>query len=320
MSELLKIDYRAMSPYVRYVHEVELPAGSRFPERYIYDYEFIYVLKGSGTIRIEDRSYSMRGGDLLHIRPHLANEMVVGEEAPMVCSAVHFDYVFLGEGMDFSPYSVYLGRKGEGTESGEESWLGHRPTVELAEIEIPEKMQPSSVQPFFEIFRELRLHFEDPRTDSRLWLKACMLKLIGLIHRELMTKEGVRIGHSHADLVLEAISYMEESYPEPIGVGLLAKRAALTPKYFGTIFRQATGQSVAEYLLRLRMEEAKRLLRQRRFTVQEVGEKVGIGDLYYFSKLFKRVEGISPKKYVDSVSWLERIDTAAFGAEPSAKR
>jgi AraC-like DNA-binding protein len=307
ISELLRVDFRTISPYVRFVHEVELPAGIHMPERYIYDHEFIFVLKGSGTIRIEDRTYSMRGGDLLHIRPHLANEMFVGDDMPMQCFAVHFDYVFLGEGLDFSPYSVYLGRKGEDAESDSEKWLGQRPVVEISEMDIPEKLQPSAVQPFYEAFRELCLRFEESRMDSWLWLKAGMLRLIGLIHSELMTKEGVRIDHSHADLVLEAIAYIEENYAERINSGLLAGMASLTPKYFGTIFRQATGQSIAEYLLRFRMEEAKRLLRQKKLNVQQVAEQVGIGDLYYFSKLFKRMEGIPPKRYADSVYWLSQI-------------
>jgi AraC-like DNA-binding protein len=215
---------------------------------------------------------------------------------------VHFDYVFLGEGFEFSPYSVYLGRK-EGAEAGGESRLGERPAVEPAEMTIPEKMTPEDVPSFYDVFRELRMRFEEARSDSRLWLKSAMLRLLALIQRELVTKEGVRIGHAHADLVLDAIAYMEEHYAERIGTAFLAKRAALTPKYFGTIFRQATGRSASEYLLRLRMEEAKRLLGQRKFTVQEVAERVGIGDLYYFSKLFKRMEGIPPKKYADSVSW-----------------
>ncbi|MEC0229960.1 helix-turn-helix domain-containing protein [Paenibacillus alba] len=306
MSEILRVDYRMLSPYVRYVHEVELPAGSRLPKRHIYDYEFIYVLKGSGTIWIEERSYAIRSGDLVHIRPHLVNEMLIADEAPMLCFAVHFDYVFLGEGLEFSPYSVYLGRKTEGAESTGESWLGNRPTVVLAEMEIPEKMQPLAAQQFYEVFRELRHCFEESRTDAPLRLKTLLLQLIGLIHSELMSKEGVRIGHSHADLVLDAITYMEAHFTERISSGLLAKRAALTPKYFGTIFRQATGQSVADYLLRLRMEDAKRLLRLRKYSVQEIAEIIGIGDLYYFSKLFKRVEGIPPKRYADSISWLER--------------
>jgi len=304
MSEHSRVDYRTISPYVRYVHEVELAAGTRMPERVIYDHEFIYVVKGSGTIRVENRVHTVRGGDLAYIRPHLANEMTIDEGMPMQCFAVHFDYVFLGEGMDFSPYSVYLGQHGDGGGPGENKWLGQRPTVEVADLDIPEKLKPSAVQSFYETFRELRLRYEESRRDSWIWLKAGMLRLIGLIHGELTTREGVRIDHSHADLVLEAIAYLEERFAERINAGLLAKRASLTPKYFGTIFRQATGQSISDYLLRLRMDEAKRLLRSRKYSVQQVAEKVGIGDLYYFSKLFKRAEGISPKRYGDSVSWL----------------
>lgn len=306
MNEPLRLDSRQLSPYVRYVHEVVIPAGSYMPERHIFDYELIFVIKGGGTIRIENRIHSLQGGDLLYIRPHLANDMKVSAEAALHCFAVHFDYVFLGEGLDFSPYSVYLGRREEGREDAGESWLGQRPAAEPADIDIPEKMRVSAVQSFYDVFRQLCDHFENPGAASGLWLKSVMLQLIGLVHQELMTKEGIRIGHPHAAAALDAIAYMEEHYAEPIRASQLAKRASLSPKYFGTIFKEATGHSVAQYLLGLRMERAKKLLHQRKYTVREVADLVGIGDIYYFSKLFKRAEGISPKRYADSVSWLDR--------------
>lgn len=60
MSEQPRLDYRTLSPYVRYVHEVEIPPGSHLPERHIYDYEFIYVVKGDCKLRIEDRTHELK--------------------------------------------------------------------------------------------------------------------------------------------------------------------------------------------------------------------------------------------------------------------
>lgn len=303
MVNAYRVDYRTLSPYVRFVHEVVIPPGAHNPERYIYDHEFIYVVKGSGSLRIEEKTYVMNPGDLLYIRPQRANEMFVSDDEPMHCFAVHFDYVFLGESADFSPYGVYLDRKTDEA-SPDANWLLARPDAELIDMVIPERMTPVRVHQFFEAFRELNARFQDTRTNAQIGLKSSMLNLIGLIDQELTTEEGIWIGHSHADVMLDAIHYMKQNYIGKINLPTLAARAMLSPKYFGTLFKQATGQSVAQYVLHLRLEEAKRLLRENTLTVEQIAERVGIGDLFYFSKLFKKAEGLSPKRYADSLKWL----------------
>lgn len=294
-----RIDYRLLSPYVRYVHEVVIPAGARIADRHIYDYEFIFVVRGEGRLRLGERAHAMKGGDLFYIRPHLSNAMEITGTQPMDCFAVHFDYMYLGEGHEFSPYAVYLG---QGAEEGT-GRLRDRPAVEPSELDVPEAIAVGDVKGFYETFKELNACFGRAGVGAGLRLKSVMLRLLGLVYEELMTREGVRIGHPHADAVLEAIQYMEAHYAERIDAQLLAGRAGFTPKYFGTLFKQATGTAVSAYLLRLRMEQAKRLLAQRKLSVEEVGASVGIEDLYYFSKLFKKTEGMSPSRYASSIAW-----------------
>ncbi|MCC3371488.1 AraC family transcriptional regulator [Cohnella sp. REN36] len=294
-----KIDHRLLSPYVRYVHEVEIAAGTRSQDRQIYDCEFIFVVRGEGRLRIGDRMHEMKPGGLYYIRPHVTNAMEVTGTLPMDCFAVHFDYMYLGDGHEFSPYAVYLG---QGIEEGI-GRLPERPSVEPSEFEVPAAMLASDVKSFYEAFKQLNDAFRLNGVGGRLQLKSAMLRLLSLVYEELMTREGVRIGHPHAGMALDAIRYMEEHYAERLDTTRLAARALLTPKYFGTLFKQATGTTVSAYLQRLRIERAKPLLAERKLSVEEVGVRVGIEDLYYFSKLFKKVEGMSPTRYAASVAW-----------------
>lgn len=303
MASTYRVDFKRLSPYVRYIHEVLVAPGSHLAERYIYDHEFIFIVSGTGWLKIESATYTMEAGVLLYIRPHHLNEMFVSENGPMQCFAVHFDYMFLGEATDFSP-SVYLGRK-QGETLPDVNWLRARPTAEVQDWDIPEFMRPSRTTAFHEAFKELTEHYQESRADSHLWLKSSMLRLLGLVYIELTTKEGIRIESPHAGLMTEAVRFMRQNYKDKLDVPLLAARANLSPKYFGTLFKQATGQTVTQYLLSLRMEEAKRLLRSNERTVKEIAEEVGIPDLFYFSKLFKKSEGLSPKKFAQSIIPLE---------------
>ena len=72
--------------------------------------------------------------------------------------------------------------------------------------------------------------------------------------------------------------------------------------YMNRIFKRVTGQTIFQYLTAVRMEHAKRLIAQTTMHTGMIGQKVGYPDEYYFSKVFKRNVGMSPRAYADSLS------------------
>ncbi|MNN48651.1 HTH-type transcriptional activator Btr [compost metagenome] len=78
---------------------------------------------------------------------------------------------------------------------------------------------------------------------------------------------------------------------------MLASNLGLNRKYLSTIFKQATGMPPRQYLLRYRMERACGLLKKGNYTISEVAGSVGYQDALLFSKMFKKMIGISPKNY-----------------------
>lgn len=71
----------------------------------------------------------------------------------------------------------------------------------------------------------------------------------------------------------------------------------LNPKYLGELFKKETGMYFQEYLAGYRLDLAKEMLLDVRLRVGEVGEQVGYQDAKYFSKLFKKYVGVTPKQY-----------------------
>lgn len=80
-------------------------------------------------------------------------------------------------------------------------------------------------------------------------------------------------------------------------VAQLARKVYITPNYLSSIFRKEMGQTISQFILNARMEMAKWLLTNRRLTRSDVAQRVGVGDVNYFSKLFKKFTGISPSDY-----------------------
>jgi len=91
-------------------------------------------------------------------------------------------------------------------------------------------------------------------------------------------------------------SYILEHIAEDINLDKAAKISNISRCYFSTVFKKQTGESFTDYVNRIRMEKARELLLTLDLKTYEIAEKVGIPDEAYFSKLFKKFNGISPSK------------------------
>jgi YesN/AraC family two-component response regulator len=92
---------------------------------------------------------------------------------------------------------------------------------------------------------------------------------------------------------------MEEHFTEAITMNRVAEQHYLNSSYFSKIFHEETGETFSKYLIGLRMEKAKNLLKDSTLKIYEVAEQVGYHDFRHFVKLFKAQEGITPAQFRD---------------------
>lgn len=102
--------------------------------------------------------------------------------------------------------------------------------------------------------------------------------------------EGKRVRHHYVRRVQDHIRAL---YMQPLRVEMIAEQMNLDRRYLSRIFKQRTGQTIQEYLISVRMEEAQKRLEEG-FSVEETARLCGYDDPSNFSKMFKRRFGISP--------------------------
>lgn len=126
--------------------------------------------------------------------------------------------------------------------------------------------------------------------EIEAWLKSICREAISYIseQRNDLTKMQVR----------SVTEYIDEHYAdENLTVDDLCRHVHLSRSYFSTVFKQHKEQTIMEYVTRVRIEKAKDLLQHTALKAYEVGAKIGYSDPQYFSVLFKKNTGTSPKEY-----------------------
>ncbi len=101
----------------------------------------------------------------------------------------------------------------------------------------------------------------------------------------------------HADAIYKSIQYLQEHYAEKVTLDEVASEVYLSPAYFSKIFKEEMDITFKNYLNTLRIERSKVLLDNRDIQLIDIAGMVGYEDQSYFSKVFKKITGISPGKY-----------------------
>lgn len=101
--------------------------------------------------------------------------------------------------------------------------------------------------------------------------------------------------------IRKAITFIEQNYYSDINIKDVADHVELNPSYFGTLFKQHVGVSPVSYIISVRMNHAKKLLKETNFRVYEIAQMTGYENTYYFNRLFKKIVGLTPNEYRNSL-------------------
>lgn len=161
--------------------------------------------------------------------------------------------------------------------------------------------------------------------DISAFTDGALNSLMERVHEELLRRKAsafflqgiaqviaIHLARNYAELVKESSSgspslpgfkvrqitdWMTEHLAEEFNLDQLATQAGLSKFYFNRLFKSATGVSPSHYQITLRMDEARRLLRETKRSVIEVALDVGYANPSHFAQLFRRETGLSPSDY-----------------------
>lgn len=107
-----------------------------------------------------------------------------------------------------------------------------------------------------------------------------------------------RVENKYNSIISKAKEYINNNFYDPnISLNMVASAVNLSPSHFSTVFSQETGENFIEYLTRMRMKKAMELLKTTTQKSSEIAYNIGYNDPHYFSYIFKKTAGVTPKEF-----------------------
>ena len=109
--------------------------------------------------------------------------------------------------------------------------------------------------------------------------------------------ERVRLGKHPSKLLMQVTNYVQHNFSKPIDIDALAKSMYISRTYLAAKFKQETGMTLTDFILKEKIEEAKRLLQYTDKSLSLISDYLGFSSQSHFTKTFKKYCGKTPKEY-----------------------
>ena len=146
---------------------------------------------------------------------------------------------------------------------------------------------------------------EFDQSVANIKLRSAVLNFVSLFIQKIEQREKIdvtgNINHADVEKLFLAKWILTTQYADAPEIKTLAENAAMSESKLQKLFKQVFGTTIHQFVLKVKIEEAKKLLSTKQFSVSEVGYQVGYSNLSHFTAAFNKQIGVNPKQYLLSL-------------------
>jgi AraC-like DNA-binding protein len=282
---MVAVGLARIAPHIRIAHRIRHPIA--IAQRIIFDHELVLFLAGRGRFVLNSTVYAIAPHSLFLIPPFTPHTIETAPGIPCEHIAIHFDLTgdlpHAEQPSRRTPYAIRLPR---GLHFPRHAMLQPHDRLEDAFVQL------------------LRAHAAiDPLAplDARSHLLAILTQLLRLgSHQQRQGLDPAHRRHAEARIG-RAIEFAASHLAQKLAADDLAAAAGLSLSHFTRMFHAWTGYAPMEYLRRLRIERARQLLGDLDLSIKQIAHRTGFDDAYHFSKVFRKLQGLPPTAYRESL-------------------
>jgi AraC-like DNA-binding protein len=252
-----------------------------------HDYaELSYIQENRGRYEIEDRVYDVEKGDVVIINGIERHRVTYRGESPLYETVIHFD-----------PRLI---------------WFKDEPTMEFGYLKLFKrgrlafdnrpKLDEETKAELGRLFGEITREYQGKKRFHELVIKAKLLNVIALLLRECVA-ESVDEGDYFAkrermEKLRKILAFIDGNFREDLRLESVASRFRLNASYFSDYFRKNVGITFSEYLARIRVQEAVKLMTEKGASSTDAAYECGFNNAASFYSTFKKITGKNPGEYL----------------------
>lgn len=239
-------------------------------------YEVCYAFGGEGEFRIDDQHLRVKPGDLFIARPDERHEIISAPEAPL---GIYFWSYTLVPAAPLKPTD--LNRLFDAFVTGKQRLCQAQHRIAQVLERLTAEITEQNIG-FVAVIEGLvqQLLIETARAATAI---APMAPPLSRAHHDTVTETIVR--------------YLQDNYRQALSLKEIAAQVHLSERHVGRVFKAATGVSIKQYLIQLKLDSAKQLLLSQNMSVADIAFEVGYQDARHFSTAFRQYTGVSPSDY-----------------------
>lgn len=231
----------------------------------------ILITTGNGYIRTPHKSYQLKEGTLLYLCPNAQYSVEVESVDPIYFFSVHFTYAIVG--FDNNKWNI-------------------TDKVDTLPLDFVQKLKDYYL--VNNAFKKLVDNWMAKLPIYEFVTKTLFRELLFEIFQNIKNNKN---NYSVSLKVDKVIEYMLNNIDNKITLTDLSELVSLSPQYLSKVFKETTGYSVIEFFNKIKVDKAKELLIAGDKKIKEVAKMLGFTDEFYFSRMFKKNEGISPLEF-----------------------
>lgn len=229
-----------------------------------------YIISGKGSYTVNNKTYNLKENDGFLIWPGDVTYYEADKDEP-------WQYVWIAfNGVKAKTYLSYANL--------DEKHLTFNYSKDTYLIEYVLKM----------------LDLKDFNMSSKLELEGLLYMFMSKLIENNKQNSNSKVYNSSEVYLEKSIEYIQNNYASPIKINEIADYIGINRSYLTSIFKKNLNLSPQEFLLNFRMDKAEELLSSTNLSIKIISNSVGYSDPLTFSKMFKKVKKMSPKKFKDN--------------------
>jgi len=278
-------------PYVSFVINRPRFTKWKVKSRTIEDHELVLIAGGNGVLRHENTVFPLETGTLIYLHYDQWHSMEANRESYLNFYSVHFSWMLASHTQESWTYHKNINYYLKNEPQSGNNWSV---TVNPGLMPFPSTMKMNNYDTVLNIYSKMNDTYHKKKVGYNMKLSLLCQELVYELCKERFFPADRTINVERLEKVL---NYIDQNFVERITTEDLCEQISLSTSNLIKLFKKNLGLTPIGYINKVRVNRAKELLLHSQRSVKEIAYETGFSDEFYFSRVFKKVEGQSPRDF-----------------------